>query len=106
MTKIEEVLNKIKTCRKNKGFSHEYMAYKLDISQTAYNNIENQTSKLSVERLIQISDILEQPIFYFLGEQNKEEKVSEMNEEVKILLKELIKSKDNQINIFRKLLEK
>lgn len=106
MTEIENVLNRIKTCRKNKGFSHEYMAYKLNISQATYTNIETQTSKLSVQRLIEISDILEQPASYFLGEQIKEVKVSEMNEELKSLLNELIKSKDSQINIFRKLLEK
>ena len=44
MTTIEEVLKKIKTYRKDKGYSQEYMAFKLDISQGAYTNIENQTS--------------------------------------------------------------
>lgn len=107
MIKIEEVLNKIKTYRKEKGYSQEYMAFKLDISQATYTNIENQTSKLSVERLIQIAEILEQPIPHFFGEQvNEKEDVLEVREEIKIFVNELIKNKDTQINILRKLLEK
>ncbi|PZU81941.1 MAG: hypothetical protein DI529_15165 [Chryseobacterium sp.] len=108
MTKIEEVLNKIKTCRKNKGFSHEYMAYKLDISQASYTNIENQTSRLSAERLIQIAEILEEPVFRFFNEQvnNEKEEVLEASNDIRVLINELVKSKDTQINILRKLLEK
>jgi len=107
MTTIEEVLNKIKTYRKDKGYSQEYMAFKLDISQAAYTNIENQTSKLSVERLIEIADILGQPLSVFLGEiiKNERENVLEMRDDLKLLLNELIKSKDAQIDTFRKFLD-
>lgn len=108
MTTIEEVLNKIKTYRKNKGYSQEYMAFKLDISQAAYTNIENQTSKLSVGRLIEIAEILGQPLSGFFGEQTnvKKEGAVEVRDEIKVLISELVKSKDTQINILRKLLEK
>lgn len=108
MITIEEILLKIKICRKDNGYSHEYMAYKLDVSQAAYTNIENQTSKLSVERLIQIAEILGQPISGFFEEQTdiKKEDGVEVRDEIKILIGELVKSKDTQINILRKLLEK
>lgn len=108
MTTIEEVLKKIKTDRKDKEYSQEYMAFKLDISQASYTNIENQTSKLSVERLIEIVEILGQPLSGFFGEPtnlNKEDAL-EVRDEIKVLISELVKSKDNQINILKKLLEK
>ena len=108
MTTVETVLNKIKTYRKDKGYSQEYMAFKLDISQAAYTNLENQTSKLSVERLIQIAEILGQPLSGFFGEQNNfnKEDAVEVRNEIKILINELVRSKDAQINIFKKLLDK
>jgi len=107
MITIEEILHKIKTCRKDKGYSHEYMAYKLDISQATYTNIENQTSKLSVERLIQIAEILGQPISGFFGEQiNQKEDTVGVRDDIKVLISELVKSKDTQINILKKILEK
>jgi transcriptional regulator with XRE-family HTH domain len=51
--------------RKEKGYSHENMAIELGISQAAYTNIEKNESKLTVERLIKISEILEKPTYYF-----------------------------------------
>ncbi|HRP58345.1 helix-turn-helix transcriptional regulator [Agriterribacter sp.] len=65
MESIEKVLEKLKTARKEKGFSHENMAAELEISQAAYTNIEKNESKLSVERLLKISEILEKPVYYF-----------------------------------------
>jgi len=108
MTTIEVVLNKIKTYRKDKGHSQEYMAFKLNISQAAYTNIENQTSKLSVERLIEIAEILGEPLSGFFGESTNlnKENALEVRDEIKVLISELVKSKDNQINILKKLLEK
>ncbi len=65
MENIEKVLEKLKEARKEKGFSHENMATELGISQAAYTNIEKNESKLTVERLLKISEILEKPTYYF-----------------------------------------
>ncbi len=65
MENIENILQKIKDTRLKKGFSHENMALELGISQGAYTNIEKNNSKLSVDRLIRISEILEKPIYHF-----------------------------------------
>lgn len=65
MENIEKVLEKLKIARKEKGFSHENMAAELDISQAAYTNLEKNESKLTVERLLKISEILEKPTYYF-----------------------------------------
>lgn len=58
----EFIINKIKELRISKGFSHDNMAHELDISQAAYTKLENNETKLSVERLFQIAKILDTPI--------------------------------------------
>lgn len=65
METIEKILEKIKEIRKERGFSHENMAHELGISQAAYTNLEKNESKLTVERLISISDILKKPAYEF-----------------------------------------
>lgn len=56
---MENILENIKRIRKQKGYSHENMAHELDISQVAYSKIEKSDTKLSVERLYKIAEILE-----------------------------------------------
>ncbi len=63
---METVLEKIKTKRKQKGYSHEYIAQELDISQVAYSKLEKNETKLTVERLYQLAEILETPVGEFL----------------------------------------
>ena len=55
---MNDVIAKIKELRLAKGLSHENMAHELHISQAAYCKLENNETKLSVERLFQISEIL------------------------------------------------
>lgn len=62
---IEEVLNKLKIARSEKGYSHDNMAHGLGISQASYTNIEKNNSKITVERLIKIAEILDKHICYF-----------------------------------------
>lgn len=56
---MEEVIKKIKEVRKQKGYSHEYIAHALDISQVAYSKLEKNETKLTVERLYNLAEILE-----------------------------------------------
>ncbi len=56
--KIETILARIQEIRKQKGYSLENMADELDISHSAYYKLENNQSRLTVERLIDISKIL------------------------------------------------
>lgn len=50
---------KIRHYREKKGFSQEYMANQLDLSQNAYYKLEAGETRLKVDTLKQISDILE-----------------------------------------------
>ena len=50
---------KIKNIRELKNLTQEYMAERLDISQSAYSKLEKGDIKVSQEKLSQIADILE-----------------------------------------------
>ena len=64
---MEEVLERIKEYRKKKGFSYETMAHELNTSAAAYRKIEMNQTKLTVERLYQIGEVLEIKIEDILG---------------------------------------
>ncbi|MGD1318175.1 helix-turn-helix domain-containing protein [Chryseobacterium sp. 2R14A] len=66
MDTMEVIIEKIKEYRKKKGFSHENMADELNISQAAYSKIEKNETKLTVDRLYQIAEILEAPVYELL----------------------------------------
>jgi transcriptional regulator with XRE-family HTH domain len=63
---MERIVKIIEKTRMLKGYSHEYMALKLDISQAAYSKLENNATKLSVERLFKIAEILEVEVDFLL----------------------------------------
>ncbi len=48
----------IKKIRQFRNFTQQYVADKLNISQNAYSRIENGSTKLTIERLEQISKLL------------------------------------------------
>lgn len=48
---------KIRKIRDLKGFSQEYMALRLNMSQTNYSKIESDEVKLTLDRLMEIGDI-------------------------------------------------
>ena len=62
----------IRTLRVLKGFSQEYMANELEISVSAYSNIERDVSALTVNRLIDIAGILSVKPSFILEMDNKQ----------------------------------
>ena len=52
-------IDKIRSTRKNLGYSQEYMADRLGLSQKAYSDIESGKTKLKSEVLFQLAKILE-----------------------------------------------
>lgn len=50
---------KIRKIRELKGYSQEYMAASLGITQNSYSKLENQKTKLGLERISNIAEILE-----------------------------------------------
>ncbi len=62
---------RIRKLREQKGFSQEYMAYELGIAQASYAKIENNTTRLSLERLFVISQVLQINIMQLLCAQEE-----------------------------------
>jgi transcriptional regulator with XRE-family HTH domain len=57
--KIRSVALNIRKIREYKDYTQEYLAMKLGISQNAYSKIELAYTRITLERLIQIAQILE-----------------------------------------------
>jgi transcriptional regulator with XRE-family HTH domain len=56
--KIKAIAANIRNKREYRNYTQEYLAAKLDISQNAYSKIELGYTKITVERLFQIADVL------------------------------------------------
>jgi transcriptional regulator with XRE-family HTH domain len=59
MTNATLILENIRILREIKGYTQEYMGIKLGMTQEGYGKIEGGKSKLSMDLLIKISDVLE-----------------------------------------------
>ena len=111
---MEKIINKIREIRKDRGYSHEYMAHLLDISQVAYSKIEKNETKLTVERLFKIAEILEAKIEDILdikadkvykqdlkGNSIGHQEIQNMYQDNKEVYEKLIASKDEQIALLK-----
>lgn len=69
---IESVEKNIKQIRELKNFSQEYISSQLGLSIRAYSKIESGETQLTINRLNQISQILEVPPMEILGFDEKQ----------------------------------
>lgn len=108
----------IRKFRELKGYSQEYMAHKLDITQSSYAKLENNSTKINVEKLFAIAKILEtdagdilelnkQTIFNQnnTGTANAFANVENLYHDNKETYEKLIQSKDEQIALLKSLLK-
>ena len=110
----DKILKKIREARKNKGLSHESMAFELDMSPSAYNKLERCETTLSLERFFKIIEILNIPLtdaFDIKTGDNIHDikdqaigKVEHLYQENKEVYEKLIAAKDEQINLLKELL--
>ncbi|MBP6410621.1 MAG: helix-turn-helix transcriptional regulator [Pseudarcicella sp.] len=61
----------IKKYRELKGYSQEFMAHEMNISQSSYAKLENENTKITVERLHKIAELLEIEISALLDSNKK-----------------------------------
>ena len=114
-----DILSNIREIRKEKGISHEAMAVNLGISQAAYTKLENKETKLTVNRLYKIAEILDTKIeklldlntnkIYqqeFKDQSTNYQEIQNLYQENKDVYERLIESKDEQIVFMKSLLEK
>lgn len=64
MNKIGVNIRKI---REQKGYSQEYLANQLNISQASYARLESEDTKITVDRLFKIAEILKTEATYFFN---------------------------------------
>ncbi|MCO5937389.1 helix-turn-helix domain-containing protein [Mucilaginibacter sp. RB4R14] len=57
--KVKAVAANIRNKREELNYTQEYLAAKLNISQNAYSKIELGYTKITVERLFQIAEIID-----------------------------------------------
>jgi len=113
-----DVVENIRNIRKHKGISHEAMAVNLGISQTAYTKIERRETKLTVDRLQKIAEILEvqlgellelepqsfhQEIHNNIGTAITHQKVETLYQENREVYEKLLAAKDEQIALLKKM---
>jgi transcriptional regulator with XRE-family HTH domain len=58
MQRLMDVANNIRNTRINRNYTQDYLAAKLKISQNAYSKIELGRTKVTVEKLLVIADVL------------------------------------------------
>ncbi|MFV0531840.1 MAG: helix-turn-helix domain-containing protein [Flavobacteriales bacterium] len=104
----------IKKYRELKGYSQEYMAHELDITQANYAKMENNSIKITVDRLLKIALLLETDIAELL-EMKKQTiynqsdnqtanafgSVQNLYQENKEVYEKLIQAKDEQITLLK-----
>lgn len=66
-SKIKVVAGNIRKIREYRNYTQDYLAAKLGISQNAYSKIELGYSKLTLERLFQISTVLEVEVLQLIS---------------------------------------
>lgn len=109
----------IRKMRESKGFSQDYMANVLEISQASYARLENEETKITVERLYKVAEVLEKNIIDFFDadrmiiqkQTNKEGAfgngyVQNLHIENKEIYEKLLQSKDDQISLLNKIIDK
>ena len=115
--KIEQVISKIASIRSKNGYTLENMAHELDITPAAYRKIETGETKLTVERLFCIAEILKAPLSDLLETGNVfqqtnnesatgyQQKIENFYQDNKEVYEKLIKSKDEQISLLKSIIE-
>lgn len=108
----------IRKFRELKGYSQEYMAHELDITQASYAKLESNSTKINVERLFTIAKLLETDVADIL-ELNKQtiyhqdikensighQQVQTLHQDNKETYEKLIQAKDEQIALLKSLLK-
>jgi len=65
--RIKAIAANIRAKREKRNYTQEYLAYKLNISQNAYSKIELGYTKITLERLFQIAEVLDYDVVALLN---------------------------------------
>ena len=119
--KTAKVVQKIAALRSKKGYTYENMSDELKITPAAYHKIETGKTKLTVERLFKIAEILDEKVSALLEADSTifnqtnldnatgyqyQQTIENLFQENKEVYERLIASKDEQINHLKFFIEK
>ncbi len=90
---MHQVLKNIRILRKIKGYSQDYIAKKMNITQSSYARFENQGVKIDFNIIEKVSEVLEMDICYVINYHNADKKSE--NDFVYQDQKELLKKINN-----------
>lgn len=79
MYDINIVAANIRKARVYRGYSQDYLAYRLNISQNAYSKLECGYTKIDLERIMVIADLLEVDLIKLLKKEDIREDVALVN---------------------------
>jgi transcriptional regulator with XRE-family HTH domain len=126
-TNFETVAERLKHIRLKKNYSQDYVASKIGLSQKAYSKIENNETRLNVETLILLSDVLETPVAEFftnsknpilndfssartgdnvIYKQEADKKAEELYNKLLAAKDQVIRAKEEEIKLLKMYLEK
>ncbi len=111
---VDRVGLRIRKVRESKGYSQEYVANLLNISQASYARLENQITKITLDRLFKIAEILETSVVEFFDSERcspvnsptQNQFIESIHSSCKDNYERLLKSKDEQILLLRQMLNK
>ncbi len=97
MNKVGIVIRKL---RDKMGFTQDYMAYELEISQSSYGRLEKDDSRLNAIKIREIAKILDVSVSVLFGEKE----IEILSDKSKIILQhnKLIKKNRREINSLKK----
>ncbi len=115
---VSKVVELIAQRRNEKGYTYENMADELNITSSAYRKIETGDTKLTLDRLFKISEILDSPFTDFLdidkdilnqhnhdNETVYQQKIENFYQENKEIYEQLIHAKNEQIELLKEQLK-
>ena len=111
---MNNIGNKIRVLREQKGYSQESLAQELGLTQPSYARLEKQDERISITRLMQIAKVLKTSVAELIDENSKNvihqsnnKKAEAYNVETIINAdKEHIATLKDEITFLRVLLEK
>ena len=68
---MESISNNIRQLRTALGYSQEFVAKKLKMTQQSYSSLENNPERASLQQLKQLAEILKVSLMALLGEENQ-----------------------------------
>ena len=110
----DAIAKNIRKHRELKGFSQEYMAHQLNVNQSTYAKMENSSTKITIDKLFSVAKLLETDVSEILDLKNQtiynqdlkdnsvgHQQVENLYQENKEVYHELIKAKDEQIELLK-----